>query len=124
MNNVENRLGHAVEEYGSVYGLAKKNAKHAATGEIEFPDGVDALRAVRDVLTEVGDILKEDLEDRCYVAVVMAGTGNANPALVVALIEKSKCSLGACAKEGLIKQSTAKKALEKIKKAVLRYSEK
>lgn len=121
MKDIEGQLGYAIGEYGSMYGLANKDLKKMSTGEIELPEGVHALRAVRDVLIEVGDILEESFDSGTYLAAVKAGAGNANTALVVALVEGNKCFLAACAREGLIKQSTAKKTIEKIKKAARKY---
>ena len=121
MKDTKNQLGTAIEEYGPSLGISKKDSKKVPTGEIEFPEDIHALRAIRDALIEVGDILEEKLDAGIYIAAVKAGSGDANPALVVALVEGSKCSLAACAREGLIKQSTAKKAIEKIKKAAHKY---
>ncbi len=122
MKDVENLLGFAIGKYGSLYGVTKTSIKQATFGKIEFQEELHTLRVIRDVLIEVGDILEEDLDSGCYIATVKAGVGSANTAIVVALVDGQVSFFGACAKEGLIKQSTAKKALEKIKKAVLKYT--
>lgn len=123
MKDIDNQLRAAVEEYGSSYGIAKKDIEKVATGEIEFQEGVHVLRATRDLLIELGDILEESLDTGVYVAAIKAGAGNANTALVVTQVKGRKCSLAACAKEGLIKQSTAKKAINKFVKAALKYTD-
>jgi len=124
MIEIKYELEAAIEEYGASFGIVKRIAKHADFDEIEYPPGVNPLLATRDALIEVGDILEEDLDDGLYVASVDAGLANANAALVVGVIVGRRCVLAACAKEGLIKQSTAKKALERLKKVALGYAEK
>jgi len=118
--DVKKQLGTAIENYGATLGIKKKNVAHAAIAEIELPEEANASRTVRDALIEVGEILEEDLDSGLYIATVKAGAANANPALVVAIAEAHGAKLGACAKEGLIKQSTAKKAIEKVRKASFR----
>lgn len=120
MIDIKYELEVAIEEYGASFGIAKRNAKHADFDEIEYPPGVNPLLATRDALIEVGDILDEDLDAGIYVASVDAGLANANAALIVAVIAGRRCALAACAKEGLIKQSTAKKAIERLKETALR----
>ena len=120
MMDIRDELAIAAEEYGSLLGITKRDLKHAFVGEIEYPAGVNALLATRDALLETGTILEEDLDSCYYVAEVEAGAANANTALVVAIVGGRRCALGSCAKEGLIKQSTAKKAVEKVKEAALK----
>ena len=120
MTDIKDELTIAAEEYGSSFGITKRDLKHAFVDEIEFPAGVNALLATRDALLEAGTVLEEDLDSCYYVAKVEAGAANANTALVVAIVEGRRCALGSCAKEGLIKQSTAKKAVEKVREAALK----
>lgn len=122
MKDIKDQLSFAIEGYGPSFGISKIDLKRVSTGEIEYPEDVDALREIRDALVEVGDILDERLDSGTYIASVKAGVGNANTALVVVLVEGSRCLLAACAKEGLIKQSTAKKTIEKIKKTARKYA--
>lgn len=122
MMDIKERLGIAIDEHGVMLGMSKKNLKHAVTDRLEIPETVDAVRAARDALIETGTILEEDLGAGVYVAAVNAGASNANVALVVAMKDGHGIALAACAKEGLIKQSTAKKAIGRIKKSASRQA--
>ena len=69
---------------------------------------------VSQLLNAIGNILQFDEENQVCTAVVGSGFANMNPALVVAMIEDQTLYLAAYAKEGLIKQHTAEKALKNI----------
>ena len=71
---------------------------------------------LRDVLLDVGTILEEDIENCTYVAVIESGVLNANPCIVVAQLFDNKVVINGFAQEGLIKQQTARKAINKLKK--------
>lgn len=117
-----NKLDFVIEEYSASLGITidDKNSKDAI--EIVFPKNINVLNAIRDIFSETGIILKEDLDKSIYIAAIKAGIFDANEAIVIALIDQHKCSIVAYAKEGLIKQSTSKRAIEKIKKASCRYT--
>ncbi|WP_311409058.1 hypothetical protein [Lancefieldella parvula] len=117
-----NKLDFVIEEYSAPLGITidDKNSKDAI--EIVFPKNINVLNAIRDIFSETGIILKEDLDKSIYIASIKAGIFDANEAIVIALIDQHKCSIVAYAKEGLIKQSTSKRAIEKIKKASCRYT--
>lgn len=117
-----NKLDFVIEEYSAPLGITidDKNSKDAI--EIVFPKNINVLNAIRDIFSETGIILKEDLGKSIYIASIKAGIFDANEAIVIALIDQHKCSIVAYAKEGLIKQSTSKRAIEKIKKASCRYT--
>lgn len=117
-----NKLDFVIEDYSAPLGITidDKNSKDAI--EIVFPKNINVLNAIRDIFSETGIILKEDLDKSIYIAAIKAGIFDANEAIVIALIDQHKCSIVAYAKEGLIKQSTSKRAIEKIKKASCRYT--
>ena len=117
-----NKLDFVIEEYSAPLGITidDKNSKDAI--EIVFPKNINVLNAIRDIFSETGIILKEDLDKSIYIDSIKAGIFDANEAIVIALIDQHKCSIVAYAKEGLIKQSTSKRAIEKIKKASCRYT--
>lgn len=69
---------------------------------------------VSQLLNAIGNILQFDEENQVCTAVVGSGFANMNPALVVAMMEDQTLYLAAYAKEGLIKQHTAEKALKNI----------
>lgn len=117
-----NKLDFVIEEYSAPLGIKIDDMDSKAAAEIVFPKNINALNAIRDVFSETGIILKEDLDKSIYIAAIKAGIFDANEAIVIALIDQHKCSIAAYAKEGLIKQSTSKRAIEKIKKASCRYT--
>lgn len=73
---------------------------------------------VRDAITGLGTVLKEDLEQHYYITTVKVGAfGNV---LTQAIIQREDASaeLAVYAHEGFIKQHLADKTLEKLKKAL------
>ena len=73
---------------------------------------------IRDAITGMGTILKEDLDDHYYITTVkVGGLGNV---LTQAIIkrEAEKAMIVVYAHEGLIKQHLAEKTIEKLKKAL------
>lgn len=83
------------------------------TEEIEAD--VSVLK-IRDTLLRMGDLLKENLEEEYYIGTIRAGIGNKNTAYII--IKKNKKILDVCcyAREGLIKQHTARKAIDKFER--------
>ena len=69
---------------------------------------------VRDVLIEIADILEEDYQQQIFIAIVKAGFANMNPAILGISVEESNLHIVSYAKEGLIKQNTAEKAVERV----------
>lgn len=73
---------------------------------------------IRDAITGVGTILKEDLEQHYYITTVKVGAfGNV---LTQAIIQRTddNAELAVYAHEGFIKQRLADKTLEKLKKVL------
>jgi len=72
-------------------------------------------RELKTALAEAGEILERGDEEDTVTAIVYAGFSDMNPALIVAKMnEDESAELMAYAKEGLIKQHTAEKALQKV----------
>ena len=74
---------------------------------------------IRDAIIILGAILKEDLEKHYYITSVK--TGMFNNVLAYAIIQRKDndtADIVVYAKEGLIKQNLANKALEKVKNAL------
>ncbi|WP_027621463.1 hypothetical protein [Acetivibrio clariflavus] len=69
---------------------------------------------VRDRLIGLGKILEENFDDTYYVVNVPAGVANKNTAVVLVRWSEDNISLFAYAKEGLINQHTADKAIERV----------
>ena len=73
---------------------------------------------IRDAITGMGTILKEDLDNHYYITTVKVGTfGNV---LTQAIIQRneSAAEIAVYAHEGFIKQRLAEKTIEKLKKAL------
>ena len=91
-------------------------AKETATGNISLKKSTDLY--IRDNITGMGTILKEDLENHYYITSVKNGMfGNV---LTYALIERhdSSAEIVVYAHEGLVKQNLANKTIDKITKAL------
>ena len=89
------------------------------TGEI----AIDAsMLKIRDTLLKIGTLLRENLEEEYYIGTLAAGIGNKNTAYIIIKKNKNKNSLDVCcyAREGLIKQHTARKAINKFERELLR----
>lgn len=70
---------------------------------------------LREKVIPLGTILEENEKDRIYLISLRV---NYNHATIAAQLKGGKLYLVAYAKEGLIKQNTAQKAIEKVKRAV------
>lgn len=85
----------------------------------EISEKVSMLK-IRDTLLLIGNIIKEDLDEEFYIGTINAGIANKNIAFII--IKKNEGNLAVCcyAREGLIKQHTARKAIEKFERELLR----
>ena len=96
-------------------GLAAKRIVKILPTESEHDEIIGlTYEQIGAVLLAVGEIRSENPDTQEYVAIVHAGVANLNPALVVAKAITDRVYLAAYAKEGLIKQHTARKALDRI----------
>lgn len=70
---------------------------------------------IRDAITGLGSILKEDLEKHYYITTVKGGTfGNALTQAII-LRDGPNAIIAVYAHEGIIKQHLAEKAIQKLK---------
>ncbi len=69
-------------------------------------------------LKRCGALFPDDTEAGETVGFVMAGMGDKNPAIIELAPEGGALRVRATAKEGLIRQNTAKKAIEKLRAAL------
>lgn len=76
---------------------------------------------LRDSLIGLGTIIDEDFDIHSYVINVPSGIANKNKAVVAVQLYENKLLLVGYAKEGLINQHTASKAIEKTVKCVSKY---
>ena len=79
-----------------------------------------SMLKIRDTLLKIGTLIQENLEEEYYIGTIAAGIGNKNIAYII--IKKNKNNLDVCcyAREGLIKQHTARKAINKFERELLR----
>ena len=70
--------------------------------------------------SECGTIFEENIKDCIIAGVILSGTANRNPAFLLLWIEDDNIHLTASAKEGLIKQHTAERAVEAFKSDLAR----
>ena len=71
---------------------------------------------IRDAITGIGTILKEDLDNHYYITTVKVGTlGNVLTQAIIQRID-SAAEIAVYAHEGFIKQHLAEKTIEKLKK--------
>lgn len=69
---------------------------------------------VRDFLFGLGDILEENFEETYYILRLSSGMFNKNKVIILVKWEVEKILLYGCAREGIIKQHTAEKAVKKL----------
>lgn len=80
-----------------------------------------SIAQIRDVLLSIGSIIEEDMGGNSYAVEIKAGVTNANVALVLITLDETTLYLSAYAREGLIKQHTAEKAIQKINRVLKKY---
>lgn len=112
-------LADAVGKYGLMIGTkVTKNVvnKLPTTSEIKTFNSKedDSFLNARNALMECGKVLLEDRENHIIEGIIYAGVANMNPSIAVIYVTKKEIQIATYAKEGLIKQHTAKKAIERF----------
>ena len=108
--------------------LKQLKAKHIISGKVEdsmadiTSETITLKKAtdlfIRDAITGLGTILKEDLDNHYYVMTVPVGLfGNVSTYALIQRIEM-QAEIVVYAHEGLIKQNLSAKTIEKLKKAL------
>lgn len=92
--------------------VATKLKKEFYIEKVKCDEG--SIVAVRDNLEKIGKILEENLKEHYYLLSVGGGLFNLNPAICIVKLDKGTMYVIGYAKEGLIKQNTAKKAVDRI----------
>lgn len=111
-------LTKALREYGADYGfvITDKSIKKLIGAEafetMSFEDCNGKLLA--EALIKTGKVLEQSEDERSYIAVVGAGVADMNYAFLALRLDDGSINIAAVAKEGLIKQNTAKKAIDKV----------
>ena len=76
---------------------------------------------LRDCLIGLGTILDEDFDLNSYVVSISSGFAGMNNAIVAIQLLDNKLDMLGYAPEGLIKQNTVKKAMDKIENRISEY---
>lgn len=82
--------------------------------------GEHTYALAKTAFSECGTIFEENVQDRIIAGVILSGAANMNPAFLLLWIEGDNIHLTARAKEGLIKQHTAERAVAAFKSALAR----
>lgn len=127
-NIMDELLAVIISQYGGVIGApaARKAAQKLNSASVDEQIVLDgnAYEQVINALERSGSVLELQEDEKTAAAVIMAGAAGMNPAIVVIRAEGNTVWIKATAKEGLIKQHTAEKAIKKLKEALNDYEEK
>ena len=118
MKDIRNLLLNKLVEYNRIdNSLSEDKKKEVIKGFAleEIPVQNYNILKVRDALYGLGTILEEDLDNQFYITTVRIGSIGAYEAVAIVSLENDKVSIAAYAKEGLISQNNAQKAIKKIK---------
>lgn len=106
-------LGEALSQYGNYLGVKKVTSKLPTVAFHQTVQGI-SLAEMEARIGKIAGLLYKDETDGKIIAIVRAGVANMNPAIVVIMADGEAVHLAAYAKEGLIKQHTAEKAVRRI----------
>lgn len=95
---------------------AKKLALSELTDGTEISGG-NAFETVKDALSQCGTLLGTS-EDKMLCGVILSGAAAMNPCYLIIMTDGNRAEIKAYAKEGLIKQHTAEKAVKVLKEAI------
>ena len=87
---------------------------HCETEPKEKGSYREAYQNVINAFMKCGKVLEEDDFNGTVTGVVYAGIQDMNPAVIVVEVEQENLKISAYAKEGLINQQTAEKAIDKF----------
>lgn len=108
-------LEKALRQYGADYGfvITDKSIKKLISSEAfeTLPAGGHGGKFLAEALMKSGKVLEQSDDECSYIVVVGAGVANMNYVFLALKLEEGRISIAAVAKEGLIKQGTAKKAI-------------
>ena len=88
-------------------------SKRIAYKKVEV-DADNPYLSIRNSAIECGEVLLDDKASGSVDVVIKAGVGNMNPAFVIVRVSGKSASIAAFAKEGLINQHTADKAIARL----------
>lgn len=111
-------LMRALRQYGADYGfvITNKSIEKLIETEVfdEIPSNGCDSKLLAEALIKSGKVLEQSDDEKSYIAVVKAGVANMNHAFLALKLDKESISVVAVAKEGIIKQRTSKRAIEKV----------
>ena len=111
----------AVKKYelGVTPKILEKVPQKSEFEELEIED--ISFLIVRDNLIALGKILDENENKKMFTACINSGVANSNPCILVVLTAKNRVYIGAFAREGLINQHSAHKAIQKLSTELKKY---
>ena len=115
-------LARGLQKYGEL-AVAGSNIpillkKHSITESV--PAKSITMEHLREAIVVHGEILERNNNEQSFIAVVHTGHMNATRALVAVILHDDMLYFAAYAKEGLIKQHLAKRAISSIKERLAR----
>ena len=119
---INDLLANIISMYAPQFGrtITKKVALNLAMTAIECQienTSGDTYALMRTALSECGTILEENIEDGIISGVILSGAANMNPAFLLLKADGTSIHLAVNAKEGLINQHTAERAIDAFKSA-------
>lgn len=114
--DVRSILARGLQSYGELAVTGERIAdlikQHSSTETVVL-SGITFQR-LKEAIVIHGEILEEDSAEQSVIAVIHTGYLNATCALVAVVIQNDELNFAAYAKEGLIKQRLAQKAIALI----------
>ena len=122
-NKLREKLKDALRLYGADLGFVLTDMQvqkllDAGTYE-EIPTvDCDGQKLANAIMT-VGKVLQQSDDGKSYIAAIGSGVGNMNVAMIAIELDGERLEMLAVAREGLIKQQTAKKAISRVQEALI-----
>ena len=122
-------LANIISTYAPQFGRALTKGATLKLATLSVEDQLEnitgsAYALAKAAFSECGTILEDSIEESRIAGVILSGVANMNPAFVLLWIEHNTIHIKASAKEGLIKQRTAEKAIGIFKLALVNVADK
>ena len=121
---INNLLCSLISEYSRVNGKLTQKLVYKITSKLSTQsvkavfDEADYYQVLQAIINVGGNIFSKDDEKQECTAIVYSGALNMNPAFIALKSDCDKTYIAAFAKEGIIKQHTAQKAIDSIFNAI------
>ena len=115
-NEMMEFMKHSLELFGGI--SCSDENKEKIIKRIVFdsmPNKNINMQRIREAIIQNGEVLDVNEEQKLYVASIRTGVMNAASALVVVKICENSVEFASYAREGLIKQNLAQKAIDSLK---------